>query len=321
MYSKRNLNVVICTLFEGNYHYGLAALTNSLYNNGYHGDIYAGFQGDLPKWASSVKPNLSLNWPGATTLTIADGLNLHFLPLEVDFHLTNYKPQFMLRLLQGPASDADGIAYFDPDIVVKCNWQVFEDWMTYGVALVHELVMHDFPPSHPLRKQWENVIAKANRTVTRQLHHYINAGFCGILKENYEFIRTWADILVVAVNEFEFDNVKFFPLDRTYLFHAGDQDALNIAAMCCECPISEMGPDGMDFIPGVYLMSHALGKPKPWKKNYLWSILQGCPPSLADKWFWANVKGPVVTFSGFKTGLTFLTIKIASFLGRFYVKH
>jgi len=315
------MQVIICTLFEGHYHYGLAALTNSLCSGGYRGDIYAGYRGTLPEWSHDAKENASLNWPGATTLIVAENLNLHFLPLKVDCHLTNYKPHFMQLLLNGQIKEADGIAYFDPDIVLNCKWETIENWMDYGVALVHETVMHDFPPSHPLRKQWEEVIIKCNRSVNRELHHYINAGFCGIKKENYEFIELWAEIIDTAVRDFDFDNVNFMPLDRTFLFHASDQDALNITAMSCNCPISEMGPEAMDFIPGGWIMSHALGKPKPWEKRYLISLLEGCPPTLADKRYWANVNGPIMIFSFFKTRITFLKIKIGSFLGRFYVKN
>jgi hypothetical protein len=81
----------VCTLFEGHYHYGLAALTNSLYNNGFRGDIYAGYKGCLPTWASKSFINYNLIWNGASTLNVTEGLNIHFLPIDSNYHLTNYK--------------------------------------------------------------------------------------------------------------------------------------------------------------------------------------------------------------------------------------
>ena len=49
------MNSVICTLYEGHYHFGVASLANSLYSNGFRGDIYIGLKGDLPFWAKMAK--------------------------------------------------------------------------------------------------------------------------------------------------------------------------------------------------------------------------------------------------------------------------
>ena len=96
---------VVCTLFEGHYHYGVAALTNSLYAAGYRGVIFAGYRGDLPPWTAKAIDNSALG-KGGKTLMIRKDLHLHFIPLSTEYHLTNYKPDFMIRLFQGPAKDA-----------------------------------------------------------------------------------------------------------------------------------------------------------------------------------------------------------------------
>ncbi|RYG11197.1 MAG: hypothetical protein EOO07_20975, partial [Chitinophagaceae bacterium] len=125
----------ICTLFEGEYHYGMAVLINSLYANGFRGDIYAGYRGDIPYWAENANHNNEISWKDVKTLTLTDELNIHFLPVETEYHLTNYKPDFMLKLWDGPAGRINQIFYFDPDIVVDAKWEFFLEWAGLGVAL------------------------------------------------------------------------------------------------------------------------------------------------------------------------------------------
>ena len=48
---------VVCTLFEGNYEFGVASLINSLYVNGFKGSIFVGFKGDLPFWVNNLNEN------------------------------------------------------------------------------------------------------------------------------------------------------------------------------------------------------------------------------------------------------------------------
>jgi hypothetical protein len=315
------MNSAICTLFEGHYHYGVAALINSLYTRGFRGVIYAGYRGELPDWCSSAINNDSLIWPGATTLNVAEGLEVHFLPLVIDYHLTNYKPDFVLKLWAGPAKDTQAIAYFDPDIVVKCAWSFFDKWMNYGVALVHEIIANDMPSSHPIRLQWEEVIMREGRRPVRNLTSYINAGFFGLTKDNIEFLQLYSRILIASKKYYKADLESFLPFDRTHLFHGADQDALNIAAMCCECPISEVGPDGMDFTGAGWIMSHAVGSPKPWKKAFLLSAIKGSPPSLADRAYWANVGEPIVSITKSKRNAKQIGILLASLIGRFYRRY
>jgi hypothetical protein len=315
------MNSVICTLFEGHYHFGLAALTNSLHSHEFRGSIYAGYRGDLPPWATDLVEDLSLNWKGATTLDVYPGLKLHFLPINTDRHLGNYKPDFMLALWNGLAKEADAIAYFDPDIVIKCNWKFYEKWMSRGVALVHEIVSNDMPDSHPLRLGWREVIENCNRKVTRVTSSYINSGFCGVTKGNIEFIKTWSDIINNAIKFFGLEPKQLIIGDRSHLFHNADQDALNIAVMCSESSISEMGPEGMDFTCGGWTMAHAAGSSKPWQKNYILHSLKGNAPTSTDRAFWKNASFPVPAYLESTIKLKQTSIMVASFVGRFYRRY
>lgn len=311
---------IVCTLFEGNYHYGVAALVNSLKNHGYKGEVYAGYRGALPIWAKMAEFNIKLEWEDACTLNIEDGIQIHFLPLQTDYHLTNYKPDFMIRLCEGPAKNEIGIFYFDPDIVIKCRWAFFEKWISHGVAIVHEIISNDMPATHPIRLEWCNIINKNNGNVVHQIQSYINGGFVGLIKDNVSFLKSWSNYVDIAIKVHNTNPSEFMSLDRTYPYFSIDQDALNITAMSTCMAISEMGPEAMDFIHGGYTMSHAVGSAKPWKKNYIVSSLQGDLPTLADKEYWKNVNTTIVCYSKNKVRIKRLLIKVASFIGRFYRK-
>lgn len=318
------MNSVICTLYEGNYHHGVAALVNSLYKNGFRGAIYVGYRGEtLPPWAGEAKNNPDLEWKNASTLIVTEGIELHFLPLNTNYHLANYKPNFMLQLWSGPAKNSDGMFYFDPDIVVRTQWSYYENWINHGVALVHEILSNDMPPTHPLRKDWEKVAVKMDRVVTNNLNSYINSGFCGLRKKNISFLFDWEQIIQTGIKHFGFipEQFQHFKGGRGFLFFAFDQDAFNIAAMTANVPLSEMGPEAMDFVYGGFTMSHATGSPKPWLKSYLISALKGKPPTLADKAFWNYVGSPIDSLGWGVIKFKMLSMKVASFVGRFYRKY
>ncbi|HEY0055323.1 MAG TPA: hypothetical protein VGB63_08210 [Pedobacter sp.] len=315
------MNSIVCTLFEGNYHFGLAGLVNSLECNEFEGDIYAGYKGQLPPWAHEAKSGIIVlsGWKESFTLKVSEKINLHFLPIDTKFHLTNYKPYFMVELFNDVQINADAVTYFDPDIIVKCKWKFFENWMSHGVSLVHEIISNDMPSTHPIRLEWENVVRKSNKRVTRHLTSYINGGFCGVLRNNIEFLNTWCDITDTAIKYFKLTPDQWnHSYDRTYIFYAQDQDALNITAMCSESPISEMGPEAMDFINGGFTMSHAVGSPKPWRKNYMLSALNGNPPTLTDKAYWSSTNSSLKTHDSLTLSRKHWAIKFASLLGRFY---
>ncbi|MEO7767391.1 MAG: hypothetical protein ABIS01_08195 [Ferruginibacter sp.] len=315
------MSYAVCTLFEKSLHYGVAALTNSLYRQGFRGDVYAAYRGNLPAWANKATKNESLQWEGGKTMQLGEGAQLHFLPLDTDYHFANYKPKFMIRLFEGPAKDAEGLFYFDPDIVIKCKWSFFEYWITFGVAMVHELISQDMHASHPIRLGWEQLIKDNNRTVTANIQSYLNSGFCGLTKNNIEFLKAWAEFIEVSFNGYGHERGRLKGLSRTTLYYCADQDAFNIAAMCCGCPVTEIGPDGMDFVHGGWVMSHATSRPKPWIKNFLQSALIGNPPRLPEQNYWKNVTYPIPLYSKGRVRFKVTCLKIATFMGRFYRRY
>jgi hypothetical protein len=227
----------------------------------------------------------------------------------------------MLSLLNGPAKDVEALAYFDPDIVNLCRWGFYEKWMSMGVAMVHEIVSNDMPATHPIRKEWCNIIKMLNREIKRDIHAYINAGFCGVAKKNIEFLNVWSQITEVAINDYKMDAATFIAYDRTVAFYSIDQDSFNIAAMCCESPISEMGPEAMDFVGAGWTMSHAAGWPKPWRKRFILSALAGNSPTRQDKQYWKNIDHPISLYNGLYARSIRTKIFIATLIGRFYKRN
>ena len=313
---------VVCTLFEGHYSYGLAALINSLYKNGFKGEIYAGYKGVLPPWASACHKNDVIEDFNCLTLKISNDICVHFLKVETDYHFANYKPRFMLNLWNGPAKNADNIFYFDPDIVSKCAWSFYEQWAQFGVALVHEIIWNDMPSNHPKRELWQTVTKAMNIETLNSLTSNINSGFVGINKLQIEFLELWLSLIEYSIKYFDLNASKFSQSDHSFsLFTVADQDLFNLASMCTKAKLSEVGPEGMDFISGGWIMSHATGSPKPWKKKFLWKALGASPPSIADKEYWKHANGIIRPYTNFKNYYKGISIKIASFIGRFYRKY
>jgi hypothetical protein len=307
------MNSAICTLFEGNYHYGVGALADSLYEQGFRGTIYAGYRGQLPPWSKGVKAV-----DGLAEFSPAEGMALRFIPLTTKIHLTNFKPDFMLSLWQDHCPGAGSLFYFDPDITVTCRWSFFEQWVEAGVALCAD-VNPSMPSNHPIRHAWKQFYLPHGIAFRRDLDLYFNGGFCGLRREQIEFLHCWRhlqELMKPEIGGLQNVNVR----DRTFLFHKTDQDALNVAAMASEAPISSMGQDGMDFQHGGggFVMSHALGGQKPWNKNFLRSLLlRGNSPSRADRLYFRSVTTPIRLYPSLTLSRKRLFLLTASFLGRF----
>jgi hypothetical protein len=304
------MTAYVCTLFEGTYHIGLGALLNSMFRNGFRGTLFAGYRGALPPWATPASTK-----DGITDFAVADGCQIRFVSLDTALHLTSYKPIFMRRVFEQFLRDQDILCYFDPDITIKCRWSFFEEWVQNGLALVEDSTFPYLPSDHPLRYKWLEMARTAGLTQKRALSRYYNGGFVGVPGRLRHVLPVWESLLEAA-KAFGYDTTTLASTDRTSPWQAADQDLLNIMAMTTDVPLSTLGPEGMDFRPGGYVMSHAVNSPKPWARDYLKFALEGKPPSLSDKGFWENSEHPIRLFPESIVRKRSLALKAAIAVGR-----
>ena len=83
-------------------------------------------------------------------------------------------------------------------------------------------------------------------------------------------------------------------------------------------PIHATGPEGMDFLPGGHLLSHAAGGRKPWRGGGLREALSGRPPGTAQKQFHRYADSPVTVLPAAKLARRRFELAAAALLGRFY---
>ncbi len=323
---NRNLSnnkTIVCTVFEGHYHLGVAALVNSLYINGFEGKVWAAYKGVLPNWAIiSQKEN------GYEVMNVCKNLDIHFLKLSQNIFLPYYKPQLMLSLFDTLEPEANQVIYIDCDIVVKCDFSYFEKWSKFGIMLCED-VNSPISTTDPLRFEWEDYFKKFELKVRRDNNQYVNGGFIGLHRSAKDFLKTWVsvqDLILENLNKMHVD-VKLSHLsnknsglkDRTYMFYRTDQDALNIAKDITSESLSIADSSSMDFKNVGFVMSHAATKKKPWEKNYLKFVLKnGQRPSNTDRVFWDYTQYPIAIFNKRERFFKKLNLKIACALGRIF---
>ena len=321
------MNSAICTLFEGNYHYGVATLSNSLYKQGFRGTIYVGYRGELPNWILKGKKAPIGKWKEAVTLNPVEGMQLVFLPLITKYSLTNYKPNFMLELWKGLAKEAAALYYFDPDIVINDSWSCFEQWANCGVAVCED-VNSPLQEFHPRRQGWKTYFKKYNIDLQYKNQIYVNGGFVGLLKKDISFLTLWIKLqesmgdVIGGLDKSIFSNLTYnstiLKMEGFQIFDKSDQDALNATIEAYNGAISYMGKDGMGFDSGKAIMHHALGKYKPWNVNFMQRAVQGRLPRPVDECYWQYAVHPIFAHSYREKNKKLIAIKISKFLGRFY---
>ncbi|WP_207435359.1 hypothetical protein [Sabulibacter ruber] len=224
----------------------------------------------------------------------------------------------MLRLWEELQIEADSLYYFDPDIVVVRPWSMFEDWVKCGVALCED-VNSPLSEHHPRRMTWRRYFKEKGISLTFKETLYANGGFIGLTHQDKGFLNTWKCVqeamapIIGGLNRSTLaSDVLPQPFDRT------DQDALNAAVEAWDGTVSIVGQEAMAFKPGMPLLPHALGNPKPWKWNPLVQAMAGCPPRLVDREYWKSSKGPITSQPATIIRNRLFALKIAAFIGRFY---
>jgi hypothetical protein len=309
------MNSAICTLFEGSYHYGVATLVNSLYNNDFRGTIYVGYRGELPNW---VKYDKSSSYPvKEIELNPAVGLVLKFVYLDTTNHFTNYKPTFMKHLIE-TYDDIENLFYFDPDIVVNTDFSFYLEWINAGIAVCED-INSPIQEFHPRRMGWRIFFKKHNIDLIFKNPIYVNGGFIGIKRDQVDFLDVWIKTQDIATELVGGLQVSFLDKIKIMMFDVFDQDCLNASIEAYNGTYSFIGKEGMGFSIGGYVtMFHAIGSPKPWKTNHLLRSLYGRTPRSVDVAYWKNTLSPILAHSKGKIRKEQLAIKIGKFIGRFY---
>lgn len=308
----------VCTLFEGDYHFGLGALVNSLCQHGFQGTCWAGYRGDLPPWVRTSEQH-----EGHSIFRVSDDCLIRFVALQTTWHLSNYKPDFMLSVLK-LAPTIEAIYYFDPDITVGAPWSFFEKWVSCGVALCED-VNSPLYENHPRRVAWRRHYEPRGMPLTFKGPQYANSGFLGIGRNDFAFLQTWQTAqelmapLIGGLEKSIFSNSLLSAEKLHYLFpfNRPDQDALNVAVEATSQPVSMMGKEAMGFAPGGIVMPHALGCAKPWRRSYIREALAGRPPTQADRSFWDHAAGPARALNQSTIARANASLAIAAALSRF----
>ncbi|MDD5199707.1 MAG: hypothetical protein PHC88_07870 [Terrimicrobiaceae bacterium] len=247
---------------------------------------------------------------------VRDGFSITFVQVETPLHFAYYKPDFLDRVLTEFDPNADAAIYLDPDIIVKCPWHLIERWPSEGIALVED-VHSAMPQRHPMRLAWREILSHHGVSANHPCDRYYNSGFVGVPRSLQGFLATWSKAMAIVISVIgEGKGIKHGA--SSDVFHTTDQDALNLALMISGAPVNAAGSDAMDFATGGYLLSHAIGTPKPWRGGFLREALRGFPPTTASKAFLRNSDAPIRLFEPARRASLALALALGAAIGRFY---
>ena len=306
------MKTAFCTLCEGDYHHGAAALLNSLVASGFSGVYVVGWRGQPPPWAANLPRD-------ASGVQVIAGVRVLLEEMRTPWSLAHVKPHFMLDILERLVPDALTVCYADPDIVVEAPWHFFEGWMGRGVALCEDCCFPTLSRHHYLRQCWQEFAReKMGLAVDTTMDRDFNSGFAGVQRREHVFLEVWRDALD-AMEKAGVPMAGLKPGTRFDPFFGTDQDAMNIAAMVCSDRLSTLGTEGMGFTGGMSAMWHAIDSEKPWRQSYVRALVtKGHRIDVANRQFWRHAGGPVKSWGGCRLAWKRLDLWTAKFLSRFY---
>lgn len=306
------MKTVFCTLCEGDYHLGVAALLNSLVASGFNGIFVIGWRGAPPPWIETLERLATNQWS-------IMGIHVILEELRTPWLLAHVKPHFMLDVLERLAPEADSICYADPDIVVDCPWSFFESWMARGVALCEDCCFPNMSRHHYLRLCWQEFARdRLGVDIDPSIERDYNSGFVGLHRKDAAFLQTWEK----AMDQLEqvgvpLEHLK--PGTRLDPFFGTDQDMMNVAAMVHGNRLATLGPEGMGFFAVMTVMWHAVEAPKPWRRHFIWDLIySGRPVPSPHRHYWKYASGPVRAWTPFQLMISRLDLRMAVILSRFF---
>jgi hypothetical protein len=307
-------SVTVCTLWEKDHHKGVGTLANSLVNKGYRGRVWAGYRGEIPAWASDGQ------WiDGVFRYQPSDSLEVVFVKVDPSIHFAQYKPAWMMRILEEFEPEARGVYYFDPDIFSVGDWSFYERWIEHGIAACED-VANPFNPLHPLTRSWEAYAKQIGYTHWKPTNAYFNSGLVGVNRDMRSFLNLWTEVMNAIRRDFG-SVTGMHTGSRTDTFHRPGQDGYTLATYLTEHPISWVGPDGMAFERGEWLTVHAYLY-KPWRRRVLRDFLvDGNKPDRGARLYWELAGSPIEVESPFRQRLHRWLIPLTAFLSRFYQRH
>ncbi len=306
------MKALACTLISGSYHIGAAALANSLHRSGYEGAFYVFHRGPRPAWPADGA------WAAPDRLELG-AMSVRFVADDDAQFIALRKPACLQAVFDlEPACEA--VAFIDADIVMRARWSRIEHWLSCGIAVCVDGWMQQTPSEHhPLRVQWQQTLAQMGRP-TRSLTPYFNSGFVGVRRGDADFIALWRRIGDGVAAGSAQPIAGTHAGDRTDAFYIPDQDAMNVALMGVDAPLSALGPEGMGFSTFGTHMTHFATHPKPWLANYVLRALRGLPASAAERQFWDNLDGPIRPLGKAALAWRGIDLALAKIVSRFYAR-